>query len=84
MLRITGLKLPLNHAEQDLRKAIVKKLAVADADILAFDLFKLSLEGGFSINREKVADELRPSVTKRCFCLGDYFFQIFSCLKTLN
>jgi uncharacterized FAD-dependent dehydrogenase len=44
MLRITELRLPLNHAEGDLRAAILKRLGVADAELNAFTVFKRSYD----------------------------------------
>ncbi len=40
MLRITELRLPLNHAEGALRPAIVKRLGVPDAALKAFTVFR--------------------------------------------
>ena len=40
MLRITELRLPLDHADDDLRPAIAKRLSIADTDLLAFTVFK--------------------------------------------
>ena len=40
MLRITELRLPLTHAEEALRAAIVARLGVADAELLNFHVFK--------------------------------------------
>ncbi len=43
MLRITDLRLPLDHPEEALRKAVVKRLALADAGQLrSFSVFKRS------------------------------------------
>jgi uncharacterized protein len=42
MLRITELRLPLDHAADALRAAIAARLGVADADLLAFTVFKRS------------------------------------------
>ena len=44
MLRITELKLPLDHPEDALRPAIVQRLGIADADLLDFSLFKRSYD----------------------------------------
>jgi uncharacterized FAD-dependent dehydrogenase len=44
MLRITELKLPLDHAEKDLRPAIVQRLGIADDQLLDFTLFKRSYD----------------------------------------
>ncbi|MBT9494118.1 MAG: NAD(P)/FAD-dependent oxidoreductase [Paucibacter sp.] len=47
MLRITELRLPLNHAEDALRPAIVQRLGLrddSDADLLAFTVFKRSYD----------------------------------------
>ena len=40
MLRITELRLPLDHAEDALRPAVVRRLGIADADLLAFTVFR--------------------------------------------
>lgn len=40
MLRITELRLPLDHPEDALRPAVVRRLGVADADLLAFTVFR--------------------------------------------
>ncbi len=44
MLRITELRLPLDHAEDALRPAIVARLGVRDADLAAFTVFKRSYD----------------------------------------
>lgn len=44
MLRITELKLPLDHADEALRPAIVQRLGISDADLLDFTLFKRSYD----------------------------------------
>ena len=40
MLRITELRLPLDHAEGALRPAVVSRLGIADADLTALTVFK--------------------------------------------
>lgn len=40
MLRITELRLPLDHAEDALRPAVVRRLGIADADLLSFNVFR--------------------------------------------
>ncbi len=40
MIRITGLTLPLDHAEDALRKAIVRRLGIADDELLEFTVFR--------------------------------------------
>ncbi|MDE2440963.1 MAG: NAD(P)/FAD-dependent oxidoreductase [Betaproteobacteria bacterium] len=40
MLRITELKLPLDHAVDALRPAICQRLGIADGDLLSFSLFR--------------------------------------------
>jgi uncharacterized FAD-dependent dehydrogenase len=40
MLRITELRLPLDHAEDALRPAIVERLGIADADLEGFTVFR--------------------------------------------
>jgi uncharacterized protein len=40
MLRITELRLPLDHAEDALRPAVVRRLGIADADLLSFTVFR--------------------------------------------
>ena len=44
MLRITELRLPLEHDAHALRRAIVARLGVADADLTAFTVFKRSYD----------------------------------------
>jgi uncharacterized protein len=40
MIRLTELRLPLEHAGSALREAIVARLGIADADLLAFEVFR--------------------------------------------
>lgn len=42
MIRISELPLPLGYTPEALRQAILKRLAIADADLLDFTLFKRS------------------------------------------
>ena len=44
MLRITELRLPLDHAEAALRQAIVARLGVSEPDLLEFSVFKRSFD----------------------------------------
>lgn len=44
MLRITELRLPLNHAEDALRPAVVARLGLADAELANFTVFKRSYD----------------------------------------
>jgi len=44
MLRITELRLPLNHAEDALRPAVVARLGIADAQLRDFSVFKRSYD----------------------------------------
>jgi uncharacterized protein len=44
MLRLTELKLPLDHPPEDLRIAILKKLELADKDLRGFSIFKRSYD----------------------------------------
>jgi len=44
MLRISELKLPLNHPEPALRDAIVARLGIQDAELLDFTVFKRSYD----------------------------------------
>ncbi len=44
MLRITELRLPLNHAEPALRAAVLARLGIADAALKAFTVFKRSFD----------------------------------------
>jgi uncharacterized protein len=53
MLRITELRLPLDHAEGALRPAIVSRLGVPDADLHAFTVFKRAYDA-----RKKAAIQL--------------------------
>jgi len=40
MLRITELKLPLNHTDDDLNNAIISLLSIGESQLLSFSLFK--------------------------------------------
>lgn len=40
MLRITELRLPLDHAEDALRPAVVRRLGIADAELVSFTVFR--------------------------------------------
>ncbi|GAA5161548.1 NAD(P)/FAD-dependent oxidoreductase [Viridibacterium curvum] len=42
MLRITEIKLPLDHPEEALHEAILKRLGIAPAELLSFKVFKRS------------------------------------------
>ena len=44
MLRLTELKLPLDHPPEALRAAILHRLALADDDLLGFSIFKRSYD----------------------------------------
>ena len=44
VIRITELQLPLEHTSEALRQAILKRLALAEADLLDFTLFKRSYD----------------------------------------
>ncbi len=44
MLRITELKLPLDHPEEALRPALLQRLGIADDQLLDFSLFKRSYD----------------------------------------
>ncbi|MEO8058795.1 MAG: NAD(P)/FAD-dependent oxidoreductase [Burkholderiales bacterium] len=44
MLRITELRLPLDHAEEALRPAIVARLGIGDAELQSFVIFKRSYD----------------------------------------
>jgi uncharacterized FAD-dependent dehydrogenase len=40
MIRLTDLRLPLTHAEDELRPAVLGRLGIADADLLDFKVFR--------------------------------------------
>ena len=42
MLRLSEIKLPLDHAEDGLRSAIVAKLQISDDELISFSIFKRS------------------------------------------
>jgi uncharacterized FAD-dependent dehydrogenase len=44
MLRITELKLPIDHPEEDLRPALLQRLGIASEELLDFTLFKRSYD----------------------------------------
>ncbi len=53
MLRVTELRLPLDHAQDALRPALVKRLGIADADLSDFTVFRRGHDA-----RRKAAIEL--------------------------
>ena len=57
MLRLTELRLPLDHAEGALRPAIVARLGIGDADLTRFTIFKRGFDA-----RKKTAIQLVYSV----------------------
>lgn len=44
MLRLTDIKLPLNHSDADLTKAIVDKLAISAGELVDFSVYKRSFD----------------------------------------
>jgi uncharacterized FAD-dependent dehydrogenase len=44
MLRIAELKLPLNHSDADLRRAVLKRLGIGEDDLVDFTVFKRSYD----------------------------------------
>src|SRR4029453_5832145 len=46
MLRITELRLPLDHDDAALRAAIVERLRVSDARLVSFTVFRRAVDGG--------------------------------------
>jgi len=57
MLRLTELRLPLDHAEDALRPAIVSRLGIAEADLQSFTVFKRAYDA-----RKKAAIQLSYSI----------------------
>ncbi|MGC2166784.1 MAG: NAD(P)/FAD-dependent oxidoreductase [Gallionella sp.] len=44
MLRLTEIKLPLSHTESELKTAILKRLDIAESDLIEFSIFKRSVD----------------------------------------
>ncbi len=44
MLRLTDLKLPLNHTEEDLRAAVLQKLQISQKELTGFSVFRRSYD----------------------------------------
>ena len=44
MLRLTEIKLPLTHSEDDLKAVILKRLAIADDELLGYVIFKRGVD----------------------------------------
>ena len=73
MLRITELRLPLNHAEDELRPAVVARLGIDDAQLLNFTVFKRSYDARkktaivliYTIDCELATPELEAHVFQR-------------------
>ncbi|WP_341303321.1 NAD(P)/FAD-dependent oxidoreductase [Pseudomonas sp. TMP25] len=64
MLRITELKLPLDHPIEALRPAIIQRLGITDSELLEFTLFKRSYDA------RKKSSEIQFIYTIDC-CLQD-------------
>jgi uncharacterized FAD-dependent dehydrogenase len=73
MLRITELRLPLDHAPEALRPAIVARLGMADADLKDFTVFKRAYDARkktaivltYTIDAQLATDELQAQVLGR-------------------
>ncbi len=73
MLRITELRLPLNHAEDELRPAVVARLGIKDAQLQNFTVFKRSYDARkkaaivliYTIDCELATPELEASLLQR-------------------
>jgi uncharacterized FAD-dependent dehydrogenase len=44
MLRLTELRLPLNHSEEDLRAAILEELGIGPQDLIGYSIFRRSFD----------------------------------------
>ena len=53
MLRLTEIKLPLDHAEEELRSSILKRLQIGDGDLLRVEIFKRSYDARKKGNRSE-------------------------------
>ncbi|HET6787948.1 MAG TPA: hypothetical protein VFH49_08315, partial [Aquabacterium sp.] len=73
MLRITELRLPLNHDEGALRPAIVARLGIHDADLIRFTVFKRSYDARkktaivliYTLDCELASEALEASLLQR-------------------
>ncbi len=73
MLRITELRLPLNHAEGELRQAVVARLGILDEQLKGFTVFKRSYDARkktaivliYTVDCELSSDEVARSVAAR-------------------
>ncbi len=73
MLRITELRLPLDHAPEALRPAIVARLGMADADLQDFTVFKRAYDARkktaivliYTIDAQLASDELQAQALGR-------------------
>jgi uncharacterized protein len=44
MLRLTEVKLPLDHPEDEIKSAILKKLQITDEELISYSIFKRSYD----------------------------------------
>jgi len=73
MLRITELRLPLNHAEGDLRPALVARLGIKDEQLKRFNVFKRSYDARkktaivliYTLDCEFASDAVEQAVAQR-------------------
>ncbi len=65
MLRLTEIKLPLNHSENDIKNKIIKRLKIPENELVRYSIFKRSVDARkksrivitYSLNVETVKDE---------------------------
>lgn len=44
MIRLSEIKLPIDHTEDDIKNAIVKTLKIANKDLIAYSIYKQSID----------------------------------------
>ena len=65
MIRITELRLAIDHVPEALEEAIVRFLKIAPKDVISFEVFKRSYDA-----RKNVVLAARPSMGKTAFAIN--------------
>jgi|TARA_B110000503_G_scaffold74865_1_gene115611 uncharacterized protein len=82
MLRLSDVKLHLNHTDEDLSKAITEKLGLADGDLLSFSIFKRSYDARKKTNIFLIYQlDVMLTATAQCRVLGQHNDQSFLALS---
>ncbi len=85
MLRLSDIRLHLNHTDEELNKAIIEKLNLADEDLLGFSIFKRSYDARKKTNIVLIYQlDVMLTTIAQCRVLEQYNDQPFLTLSPDN